>query len=102
MKGCVGVNANYLSHASNSGIPSILSIRFTNVKPREHPVSRVLACPLTSCPLIYTFTHPRSSIMYLCTNVLILRGMEVDSRQSNGKSIIPVYLKKKPPVKRSE
>jgi hypothetical protein len=57
-EGDVGVNANYLSHASNSVISSSLAIRFTDdvVNPRNratdapaHPNFRtimlVLACP---------------------------------------------------------
>jgi hypothetical protein len=63
-EGDVGVNENYLPHASNSVISSSLAIRFTgevssphfsspsrDVKPRVHPASLVLACPLVA-PLL--------------------------------------------------
>ena len=95
IEGDVGVNANYLSHASNSLISSSLAIRFTDdvVIPRnrdaEAPCIQTSASPpdiifsspsqpgpaghpvslVSAFPLTYTFSYLLSCIISLCTNV---------------------------------
>ena len=82
IEGDVGVNANYLSHPSNSVISSGLAIRFTDDvvisrnRATDAPVHPNfpyrLACP--SMAPIYSFPYPMSSFMSLfislCTNVI--------------------------------
>ena len=80
VEGDGGVNANYLSHPSNSVISPGLAIGFTDTvviisgnRATDTPVHPNFCTVLFALarPLTYTFLYPLSRIISLCTNVPI-------------------------------